>query len=367
MKYKVIYIDDETSENSKAFADGLSSRDSIEIKIKTPTKFEELVSELITEQAEIDALILDLKLDGNQQGARTASYTAPSLATGIRTKCFTENGFRNAFPIFLISSTNNLKKYYDSDTSSHDLFDYTIYKTSIGDIGKQYELMITSITEAYKDIQKNKTDFNKLLGLSPESDIQNKVFTSKFLSGVDTSISEISQYIFNEVVNKSGVLIDENILAARLGVDYVNSQDWSKLLEKFSPYKYKGIFKESFDRWWANDILIWWQLNFSKPLIQLTAQERVKLLKEKFNFSNLAQAEGIKKTTSTKFWTVCQAYKKPLDPKDGFLLDGNLIHSWQDKRYLSLHSILERDAKAQGLLIHPEERERLEDIKEEYK
>ena len=367
MKYKVIYIDDETSQNSQAFADGLSSLALIEINVKMPTKFEELINELIAEQAGIDALILDLKLDGNQQGERTATYTAPSLATGIRTKCFSENGFKNAFPIFLISSTNNLKKYYDSDTSSHDLFDYTFYKISIGDKGKEYELMIASITQAYKAIQENKTDFNKLLGLSPDSEIQNKVFTSKFLSGEGTSISEISQYIFNEIINKSGVLIDENVLAARLGVDYNKSQDWKILIDNLNNYKYTGIFKDSFDRWWANDILIWWNLNFSKPLIQLTALERVNLLKEKYNLSNLVEAQAIEKTTSTKFWTVCQAYKKPLDPKDGFLLDGNLIHSWQDKRYLSLQSILERDAKAQGLLVHPAERERLEDIKQEYK
>jgi hypothetical protein len=367
MKYKVIYIDDETSQNSQAFADGLSIQGLVEIEVKMPTKFEELINELIVEQDSIDALILDLKLDGNQQGDRTATYTAPSLATGIRTKCFAENGFKNAFPIFLISSTNNLNRYYDSDTSSHDLFDNTFNKTSIGDKGKEYELLITSIIKAYKAIQQNKTDFNNLLGLSPDNEIQNKVFTSKFLSGEGTSISEISQYIFNEIISKSGVLIDGNILAARLGIDYNKSEDWITLIDKLKDFKYKGIFRDSFDRWWANDILNWWNSNFSKPLIQLTAQERVNLIKEKFNLSNLIEAQAIEKTTSTKFWTICQAYKRPLDPKDGFLLDGNLIYSWQDKRYLSLQSILERDAKTEGLLVHPAERERLEDIKQEYK
>lgn len=367
MKYKVLYIDDETSQNSQAFADGLTSKDLIEISIKLPTKFEELINELIADQKNIDALILDLKLDGNQQGERTATYTAPSLATGIRTKCFAENGFENAFPIFLISSTNNLKKYYDSDTSSHDLFDYTFYKTSIGDNGKDYELIIASITHAYKAIQESKTNFNVLLGLPSESEIPSKVFTSKFLIGEGTSVSEISQYIFNEIISKSGVLIDENILAARLGVNFKDSTDWVALIERINSFKYTGIFKDSFNRWWSNDVLNWWNSNFYKPLIQLTAKERVSLLKEKFELTNLVEAQQIDKTTSSKFWTVCQAYKLPLDPKDGFLLDGSLMHTWQDKRYLSLHSILEREAKQQGLLIHPAEKERLEDIKQEYK
>ena len=367
MKYKVLYIDDEVSENSQAFADGLSKNGLLEIDIIKPTNFEKLINEIVENQTKIDALILDLKLDGNQKGDRVASFTAPTLATGIKTKYFSENGINNAFPIFLISSISNLKKYYDSDTSSHDLFDYTIHKANIGKEGDKYEFLISSITHAYKAIQENTTNFNDLLGLPADSEIPNKVFTTKFLSGEGTSISEISQYIFNEIISKSGVLIDESILAARLGINFEVSSDWLTLIEKLNEYKYSGIFKESFDRWWSNDVLNWWNSNFPRQLIQLTALERVNLIKEKFELPNLIEAQQIEKTTSSKFWTVCQAYKLPLDPKDGFLLDGNLMHTWQDKRYLSLHSILERDAKGLGLFIHPAEKERLEDIKQVYK
>jgi len=366
MKYNVLYIDDETSENSQAFADGLSRNGLIEITIIKPTNFEELINEIVAGQTDIDALILDLKLDGNQKGERTASFTAPSLATGIKTKYFSENGIKNAFPIFLISSISNLKKYYDSDTSSHDLFDYTIHKANIGKEGAQYESLIASLTYAYKEIQKDKTNFSHLLGLPPDNEIPNKVFTSKFLTGKETSISEISQYIFNEIINKTGVLIDKNILAARLGVDFENSEDWRILVENLEDFKYTGIFSTSFERWWAYDILNWWNTQFSKSLIQLTALERVSLIKEKFNLTKLKEASPIDKTTSTKFWTICQVYQKPIDPKDGFLVDGYLLN-WQDKKYISLESILERDAKTKGLLVHPEDKERLEDIKLEYK
>lgn len=365
-KYKVLYIDDENSQNSQAFADGLSKNGLVEISIIKPTNLEELVNEIVIGQAEIDALILDLKLDGNQTGDRTAKFTAPTLATGIKTKYFSENGIKNAFPIFLISSISNLKKYYDPDTSSHDLFDYTIHKGRIGKDGSYYESIIHSITNAYIEIQKDKTNFNHLLGLSTDDDIPNKIFTSKYLNGKETSISEISQYIFNEIINKSGVLIDEYILAARLGVDFNNSENWDKLKAKIEEFKYTGIFSASFERWWAYDVINWWNSNFNKSLIQLTASERINLIKEKFHLTNLKEAYPINKTTSTKFWTICQVYKKPLDPKDGFLVDGNLLN-WQDKKYISLESILERDAKKEGVLLNPAERERFEDIKSEYK
>lgn len=367
MSNKVLYIDDEPKDSSRAYADGLSTLGLIEISIIKPTSFETLRDELIQEQNDIDALILDLRLDGNQQGERVAKYTAPILATGIRSHYLIEDGFQKEFPIFLISSKDNLKKYFDSDTSSHDLFDYTFTKATVGSEGDTYEKIIASITEAYRIISGGKTDFSKIMGYSTIQDIENRIFTSKLLTGDGTTISEISQYIFNEIIIKSGILIDENILAARLGIDSEKSDDWGNLLKLLNDFKYSGVFHEAFERWWFSGIIDWWHSNFpNKILISLNAEDRVKLIKEKFDFKNIQAAVPIAKTTSTKFWTVCQAYEKPLDPKDGFLIDGNELKPWQDKKYISLESILERDAIDKGLVIHPEEKERFEDIKQEY-
>ncbi|ASB50302.1 hypothetical protein [Alkalitalea saponilacus] len=205
MAYKVVYIDDENEDRSQAYADGLSTLGLIEITIKKPTSFETLRDELVHEQSNIDALILDLRLDGNQQGERVAKYTAPILATGIRSHCLIEDGFKKEFPIFLISSKDNLKKYFDSDTSSHDLFDYTFTKATVGNEGDAYEKIIASITEAYKSIGEEKTDFVKMLAYPSISDIENRIFTTKFLTGEGTSVSEISQYIFSELKFQSGI------------------------------------------------------------------------------------------------------------------------------------------------------------------
>lgn len=367
MDLKILYIDDENTENSQAYADGLSGMGLIEISIKKPTSVEVLLDELIVEQSDFDALILDLRLDGNQQGERVAKYTAPFLAQGIRSKRLLENGFKKEFPIFLISSKDNLKKYFDSDTSSHDLFDYTFTKANVGSESEFYEQIIESITEAYQIISEGKTDFNKILNRKNIDEIKNRIFTTKFLTGENTSVSEISQYIFNEIISKSGILIDENVLAARLGIDIEKSKDWEQLLVLFKDYEYSGIFNKPLKRWWFNDILEWWNNNFPNViLIRLDAFQRVKLIIDKFNLEKIVVAEAIPKTTSTKFWTVCQVYQKPLDPKDGFLIDGNQFIPLQDKRYISLESILERDAKEKGFVIHPEEKERFEDIKQEY-
>ena len=367
MPYKILYIDDEDNLRSQAYADGLSGLGLVDITIEKPTSFEMLINELVEKQASIDALILDLKLDGNQLGNRVATYTAPSLAAGIRSKCFHDDGFKIEFPIFLLSSSENLKKYFDPDSSSHDLFDYTINKTSIGESGEQQERKISSIIDAYQVINEDKKDFAKILGVSSIDLLDDRIFTSRFLEGKDTSISEISQFIFQEILLKSGVLINQDILAARLGIDYKKSEDWMLVLEQLNDAKYLGVFSSSFKRWWNADIMKWWNMNFNNiPLIRLDASERVKLIKERFSFNNLVEAIKINKATSTKFWTVCYTYKQPLDPKDGFLIDGNQLSPWQDKRYLSLESLLERDAKGNGFRIHPLEWKRFEDLKKEY-
>jgi hypothetical protein len=367
MQHKILYIDDEDEQRSQAFADGLSGLGLVKITVERPTSYESLIKELVDKQDSFESLIIDLKLDGNQNGDRVATYTAPSLAAGIRSRCFGDDGFRKEFPIFLLSSSENLKKYYDPDSSSHDLFDFTINKTSISEFGEKHERMMVAIIEAYQTIYNYKTDYAHILGITSIENIDDRIFTSRFLGGEGPSVSEISQFIFNEILMKPGVLINQNILAARLGIDCRSSEDWRYILEQLSNAKYTGVFETSFKLWWSGDILKWWGVNFNNiPLIRLDALERVKLIGEKFKLKNLNVATQIPKTTSTKFWTICEVYKLPLDPRDGFLIDGNQIYPWQEKRYLSLESLLERDAKDKGLTIHPSEVERFNDLKKAY-
>jgi len=361
MSYKILYIDDEDEQRSQTYADGLSGLALVAITIDKPTSYEKLINELVEKQELFDAIILDFKLDGNQKGDRVATYTAPSLAAGIRSKCFIDDGFKKEFPIFLLSSSENLKKYYDPDSSSHDLFDFTINKISIGEFGKKFEQIIASIIKAYKNIYADKTAFAKILGVPSIELVDDRIFSSRFLEGEDTSVSEISQFIFQEIILKAGVLINQEVLAARLGVNFKESKDWHLLLELLKDSAYSGVFSDAYSRWWSVDVMKWWNRSFNNiPLIRLGVKER-------FNLNELVEATKIDKATSTKFWTICQAFKTPLDPKDGFLIDGLQKYSWQDKKYLSLESLLERESFGKGFRLHPTERERFEELKKEYK
>ena len=69
---------------------------------------------------------------------------------------------------------------------------------------------------------------------------------------------------------------------------------------------------------------------------------------------------------STSFWTVCKALNKPLDSYDGLLLNtGN--KNWQDKEYVSPTAVIEGDSKRKGYKLHPDEKDRYEEIKIIYK
>lgn len=52
----------------------------------------------------------------------------------------------------------------------------------------------------------------------------------------------------------------------------------------------------------------------------LTAKERLEIIKKKTSIKNLIAAEPIKPKYHTRFYTICEYSKKPLDPIDGVIL-----------------------------------------------
>jgi hypothetical protein len=75
----------------------------------------------------LDGLILDLRLDQTVgQGQEQADYRAGSLAQEIRT--LATEGKISAFPIFLWSIDKNLSKSFNRDSSSQEIFDFTLLR-----------------------------------------------------------------------------------------------------------------------------------------------------------------------------------------------------------------------------------------------
>jgi len=365
MPYRIIYIDD-NKEARETFAKALSSQGLVEIDPIPPSSFEDTISHLKSNQDNFDAIILDLRLDDMEAGKQYATYTATSLTQGLRSELTdVKSVFKKEFPIFLLTSQTKLGASYDFDLTSHNLFDGLFFKQELGEQSKHFEFVISEMIESYYVIGGNR-DANSLLKIDVKN-ISEDVLPAKFIySPKDMSIYQISQLINSYLINNSGVLIDENILAARLGVDISSSSDWPVLKEYLGDLKYKGIYSTVWDRWWSFELLNWWRREFkgNKPLLNLKAGERVSLLKEKYGVKNIIPAEPTKYAKGDKFWTICQALDVPLDITDGFLVDDFDSKTWHDKKYISLHSIVERIYKHKNISIHPSEHERVRMAKE---
>ncbi len=371
--FKVLYIDDNAGaeeNNCSSFVTSLSQNKLLDIKVIAPNRLEEFIETLVSKYSDYNAFILDLRLNENQEGDEVANYLGQVLAQAIRTEQTTKDRRLVEFPLFLLTSDTKLQEYYNTDISSHDLFDHYFFKDNLAIDGSEYEKQIFSIIMSYEKIKNSFDENEKKYQLHYLLDCE-EYEIDIFNLNIDTmmSISEISQFILKQIVLRNGILINEEILASRLGVDIEKSkEDWQSiktiLIEQ--NINYKGILSNGWLRWWGHRLIEWWDENFSKPLISLNAEERVKRLKEKFNFNNLVSAQPIEENLSTQFWTICQVYKLPLDTSDGFLVNKN-YELWQDKEYVSLKSIIERKSVEEGIKLHPSEKERLAVEKSNYK
>ncbi|SFZ96684.1 hypothetical protein SAMN05216324_1244 [Chryseobacterium limigenitum] len=363
--FKVLYIDDDKDEKLKIepIVNSLTSQALIDIVLSYPEKLEDYVEKIRSEFSDIDACLIDLKLNENLKGkSNYASYPAQVLAGAIRTYQSGKDAKFKEFPIFLISSDDKKKDFYDTDVSSHDLFDFFISKNNLAAEGVFYEKTMYSIISSYVEIEKG-LKIHDLLQI-PKEDFK----SLNFYHNLDNNlISIVSQYINNEVINKDGILISEDTLFARLGIDK-ESKNLDPLLESINSYcKYTGIFSFNSDRWWAQKLIYWWEDTFptAKSLITLNATERVKFLSEKFEIQELLPAVPINSWMSSKFWTVCQILKKPIDTRDGLLLLNN-SQIWQDKSYVSIKGLIEYDFVKLGLKLHPTEKDRFQELKQKY-
>ena len=333
MNYKYLYIDDDDNAGD---AEDLFSNEFGDDSLVT--KFRKSNASWDKQQEELDAetydgLMVDLNLnDQRPSDAYQAKYSGTEIAQRLRTK-----SIENACPVVLYSANDNIDFW--SENKKSGLFDLCISKD--WNNKQSYAVKMYSVAKAYKTIQEKGIDVFGIEDLAkinkPFSDYLNKIHTNP------TYI--IAQFILNEFICKQGILIDEEVLAARLGVDKEASSDWNLVLKKLDFAKYKGVFNEGWPRWWMFEIDNWWneELKGEDFLISTPAEERVNIIKKKLGIDNIVPATPLPKAESVLFWTVCKGYHKPLDPVDGLAIQGQEnLFSWQETEYVSFEAAMTR-------------------------
>lgn len=366
MSYKIFYLDDENDELIDSYIKQLQSTGDIAITREQPESFEEEISNLEDILSDYDAVLLDLQLDGPSnienkpeketgKNNKVVKYQAPSLAQSIRTMA--TKGTIQDLPIILCSTEDRIKETFKSDYTSHNLFDWTFLKK---DINFETIQKIIDLIKGYKFIWEAKTDIDEILGR-----IYNEIdprILSRFINEKSFPIHELARTIFKGVIQSKGVLIDENTIAARLGIDIERSEDWDKLLDIFEPTRYKGVFGNAWKRWWEDQIIDKFEDLTSQNLASLNAPQRVSALIQFTDLKNLSHAEPIKFCESLEFWNICEVTKKPIDPFEAFKInDKQEPMPWQDYSYVSLYAFMEKieEINKLGIKVHPTDQEKL--------
>jgi len=361
---KYLFIDDDDQAALIAKLERANAR--LKIKRHHPETFDSTLSLLSpTNFKDYDGLLLDLRLNENRKPGQdyTINYRVSTLVQELRSRTVESIKLAPECPFILLSDETNISNYYRKDTTSHDLFDVVISKSEASDHPEEIATKLVSLVDGYKTIIDARSSAGKITSLNKLLSDQDGVVDQRITHAFDTkewkvAANEYAIFVLKQIINKPGILINEHILAARLGVDINASKDWTKLLDLIpASVKYKGIFCKGWPRWWAQNLNEWWDgvKEFPENLRNIDANERVKNLKTKFSLTRLTAAKPLYKDYSSFFWTVCKARNLPLDPINGFMINANEPKPWQEIEYISTIAALNKEKYHLGLKVHPME------------
>ena len=371
MNKTYILIDDEAQSAAPAevYAEELSNASDGKLRVNTyrPSSLREVL-EFIAE-AKPDGLLLDIALTNATAEGAPLAYDGVALAQQIRT--LQTRGLRQGaeslpeFPIIRFSKTDVISEYIGGDTTSDDLFDEKVDKAEIIDHPRSVSERALSLAIGYPRLSAyargEQTDeaIAELLGCSVDflSRLDARALVGFRRPGAPAHI--LSRYVATALLSRPGPLLDEALLAVRLGIDRPHSSDWNALRVGLARAVYRGVFAEGYERWWLSLLLDWWSedIDPDRPPYRLSATERVEAIKNKTRLGSLAPLPEDSDSPGLKFWHLCVRSRRPVDPAFGFPLMAVWGQEpWQDVDYLCLEEA-RRDSRNPRL--RPAERSRL--------
>ena len=383
MPTNYVFLDDQPEDTLAPFIKAVErAANDLRIYHRRPRRFEKTI-ELLREglgrnkQEKTNGYIVDLRLNEEKVPEEDrATYPGQTVAQQLRSMMARD--LIEPVPIVVWSVDNRIESYYAPDDTARDLFD-RIY-------GKDVELVadpqhvaeeMLSLSKGYEKIRKErqtqKGSFERMLALTAKSSAELEPRIGEAYRGTrKASVHELARYIHRVIILSRSPLIDEDVLAARLGVNRTKSPGWEAVKSAVSnSASYGGVFGEAWPRWWSARIEEWWRKEISEDesLRRLGAEARVKFLRKVAGRKKLVPAKPSADGESDRFWTVCEATKHPLDPIDGFRTPNPVSEelSWHEPLYLSLKAVIDGQARKAGYKLHPLERARFNELRTELK
>lgn len=288
-------------------------------------------------------VLMDVDLS-NEPGQQ---LTGPGLSQDIRVA--QQKQTIPPFPIVRFSFRARVIENIGRDPSSDDIFDLKIEKDGIGteEQSTAVQSKLIGIRQIYDALEVDGANLPKLLGISDDlwSQWGSSAFQSDFELGDRTHL-KASPLV--RMMTHPGLLIDEEILAFRLGIDRAASKGWPNLREKLADYIYRGVSSDYFVRWWARAIEDFWQdrLEAHVPLAGSTIGQRIEHLSQLFG--ELVPLTMPKGSMGERPWRYCLLTKEqrqevvPVDPARSVRIKPRSpMPSWLDPLYATLGAALQ--------------------------
>ena len=348
MKVRYLFIDDEVGQPTKALLDGFNDTGLVSVEslsIAKDESFDSISDKLQSKYAKegFDGILIDLCLDGT--GANSLKFKAPPVAQQIRTLA-SENKFSH-LPIVLCSTIEN-EGLFQSDSSSHDLFDYYFNKSDLN--FKKEAGRLQSLAEGYHILNKKDVAIETVLGRVDVDVLDSKLMD--YICGNMKSSFDVAQRIVKDMFRYSGLLITEGIMAARLGVDFEKSGEaWTRLMDKvLVQAEYKGVFSSGWRRYWSDKLnSFFMEISGGTPYQIMSAAERVGVLTQS-GFNGLVVADPILFNQSTYYNTVCIHYNRPLDAIEGIPVEDSMnLKPWQENCFVSFLAVAKGEFKEERI------------------
>jgi hypothetical protein len=342
------------------------------IKVERPGSMADTIA-MITAEAP-GGLLLDVALTNAQdQEGQPVGFDGIALAQQVRTlqtraRTAVGAGGLPEFPVIRLSKRDVIREYVNQDSTSDDLFDEFVEKEALIDEAEISTSIILSLAadypavSAFADHEATDDALSKLLGCEVDLLARLDPRTLLGLRRPGAPAHVLSRFIIVKLLSRAGPLIDEALLAVRLGVDPEQSEDWPELLKKLATSSYSGAYASGYPRWWMIAVRDWWEreIDQERTPARLGASDRVSLLVEKTGFAKLHPIKPNADSPGSRYWHRCFKSGLPVDPTEGFpMMPVYGTETWHDTEYLCLEEAL-RDARNPRL--GPSERGRIDAI-----
>jgi hypothetical protein len=320
-----------------------------------PPTWEEAIDEITKRLAsqQFDGLLLDFRLDEYPTGTKNIKvrYTAESLVNELRRQSV--EGTDRSYPIILWSTAENLSWYFSINPSYTGLYDGIWDKAIAREHAPEYAKKLESLAKGYRKLHvaaKKGQPLHTVLNCSATAVVaeMEQAFTAKIKQA--PYAFNYATFIINRILRFNGVLIDRATVSAILGVADSESVDsvLRKLATKQVPVLYTGVFDESDERFWREDLITRLNQQLSGGhWLHLEAKERVAILARKLRLKSLRPAKAIYDGYQTDFDCVCAHTRRPLARRNGYRLRAPLLDPWIEPNYIAgtvYRTLSQRDA-----------------------